>query len=73
MAMEIHEVVKILDTAPVMVKNPYTGAGVTLQPDAVAVDDWVKGSELLEDYDSVRIGLDWFKVNEPDAYMVLLD
>ena len=56
-----------------MVKNPYTGAGVTLQPDAVAVYDLLKGSELLEDYDSVRIGLDWFKVNEPDAYMVLLD
>jgi hypothetical protein len=24
-------------------------------------------------YDDVREGLDWFRVNEPKAYMVLLD
>ena len=73
MSREIPEGVKILDSEPVEVKNPYTGAAVTLQPDAVAVYDWVKGSELFKDYDSLRIVLDWFKVNEPDAYMVLLD
>mgnify|MGYP003108893582 CR=1 FL=1 len=73
MSREIPEGVKILDSEPVEVKNPYTGAAVTLKPDAVAVYDWVKGSELFKDYDSVRKGLDWFKVNEPEAYMVLLD
>ena len=70
---EIPNGVVILDKEPVEVKNPYTGEAVTLKPDAVAVYDMIKGSELFEDYDSVRVGLDWFKVNEPKAYMVLLD
>jgi len=70
---EIPNGVVILDKEPVEVKNPYTGEAVTLKPDAVAVYDMIKGSELFEDYDNVRVGLDWFKVNEPDAYMVLLD
>ena len=70
---EIPNGVVILDKEPVEVKNPYTGETVTLKPDAVAVYDMIKGSELFEDYDNVRVGLDWFKVNEPDAYMVLLD
>ena len=70
---EIPNGLVILDKEPVEVKNPYTGEAVTLKPDAVAVYDMIKGSELFEDYDSVRVGLDWFKVNEPDAYMVLLD
>jgi hypothetical protein len=62
MSREIPEGVKILDSEPVEVKNPYTGAAVTLQPDAVAVYDWVKGSELFKDYDSVRIGLDGLRL-----------
>jgi len=73
MSREIPEGVKILDTEPVEVKNPYTGEAVTLKPDAVAVYDMIKGCELFKDYDNVRKGLDWFRVNEPEAYMVLLD
>jgi|TARA_R110000796_G_scaffold4286_6_gene16540 hypothetical protein len=64
---------QILDKEPVDVANPYTGEKVTLQPDAVAVYDMIKGSEAMRLYDDVREGLDWFRVNEPDAYMVLLD
>ena len=64
---------QILDKEPVDVANPYTGEKVTLQPDAVAVYDMIKGSEAMKLYDDVREGLDWFRVNEPDAYMVLLD
>jgi len=64
---------KILDKEPVDVANPYTGEKVTLQPDAVAVYDMIKGSEAMRLYDDVRIGLDWFRQHEPDAYMVLLD
>jgi len=64
---------KILDKEPVDVANPYTGEKVTLQPDAVAVYDMIKGSEAMGRYYDVRIGLDWFRQNEPDAYMVLLD
>tara|TARA_R110000796_G_scaffold44673_2_gene108687 strand:- start:178 stop:405 length:228 start_codon:yes stop_codon:yes gene_type:complete len=63
----------ILDKEPVQVKNPYSGESVVLQPDAVAVYDWIKGAEHLELYDDMNKGLDWFAKNEPDAYMVLLD
>ena len=46
---------------------------MTLQPDAVAVYDYIKGSEVLRQYEAVRKGLDWFRKHEPVAYMVLLD
>tara|TARA_Y100001951_G_C11106287_1_gene164908 strand:- start:97 stop:339 length:243 start_codon:yes stop_codon:yes gene_type:complete len=64
---------KILDEEPVEVANPYSGEKVTLQPDAVAVYDYIKGSEVLRQYEAVRKGLDWFRKHEPVAYMVLLD
>tara|TARA_R100001460_G_scaffold20889_2_gene42922 strand:+ start:12762 stop:12986 length:225 start_codon:yes stop_codon:yes gene_type:complete len=64
---------QILDKEPVEVTNPYSGEKVTLQPDAVAVYDMIKGSEAMRLYDGVRVGLDWFRQHEPEAYMVLLD
>tara|TARA_R100001143_G_C3292329_1_gene101770 strand:- start:55 stop:276 length:222 start_codon:yes stop_codon:yes gene_type:complete len=64
---------EILDKEPVEVANPYSGEKVMLQPDAVAVYDYIKGSEVLQQYKAVRKGLDWFRKHEPDAYMVLLD
>ena len=64
---------KILDEEPVEVANPYSGKKVTLQPDAVAVYDYIKGSEVLRQYEAVRKGLDWFRKHEPVAYMILLD
>ena len=65
---------KILDKEPVKVKNPYMpGKWVILQPDAAAVYDWIKGSEVLEQYEDVQIGLHWFRINDPEAYMILLD
>lgn len=73
MSREIPNGLIVLDKEPVEVKNPYTGEAVMLQPDAVAVYDMIKGSEMYGNFDDVRLGLDWFKVNEPDAYMVLLD
>ena len=65
--------VKIFDTKPVEVANPYTGEKVTLKPDALAVYDVIKGSEMLRKYEDVRKGCDWFMKHEPKAYMVLLD
>ena len=44
-----------------------------LKPDAVAVYDFVKGSEALKQYDDMREGIDWFMQHEPEAYMTLLD
>tara|TARA_R110000751_G_scaffold262204_1_gene361498 strand:- start:774 stop:998 length:225 start_codon:yes stop_codon:yes gene_type:complete len=64
---------EVFDKEPVEVKNPYSGEAVMLEPDAVAVYDGAKGAEALHDYDLLRECLDWFKINEPKAYMTLLD
>ena len=65
--------VEIMDRAPVEVANPYSGEKVTLEPIAVAVYDCIKGAEMLEDYDMMQKGMDWFAEHYPDEYMVLLD
>ncbi len=70
---EIFPGIMVLDTEPVAVRNPFSGESYTLSPDEVAVYDYVKGCELMRDYDGVRKGLDWFSRNNPEAYMVLLD
>ncbi len=70
---EIFPGIMVLDTEPVAVRNPFSGESYTLSPDEVAVYDYVKGCEMLQDYDGVRRGLDWFSRNNPEAYMVLLD
>lgn len=65
--------IAIYDTEPVSVRNPFSGDSYTLTPEEVAVYDYVKGSELMGDYAGVRQGLDWFRDQNPEAYMVLLD
>ena len=56
-----------------MVVNPFSGEGCMLTPEAVAVYDLIRGSEMLGDYKNVRKGLDWFRKEYPAEYMVLLD
>ena len=64
---------RVMDTEPVEVANRYTGEKVTIPADAVAVYDTIMGAEWINDYGTMRKGLDWFIKHEPDAYMVLLD
>ena len=63
----------VLDTKPVEIKNRFTGEPVIIPPDAVAVYDTLMGAELVRDWKTHRLGLDWFIDNEPAAYMILLD
>ena len=63
----------ILDVEPVEITNPFSGQSTTLEPDAVAVYDWIMGSQVLENYTDMRKGLNWFRKHEPEAYMILLD
>jgi hypothetical protein len=63
----------ILDSEPVLIKNPFSGEGVMLVPEAVAVYDSIRGAEMIGDYKTVRKGLDWFHKFFPQEYMVLLD
>ena len=70
---EIFPGIMVLDKEPVEVQNPFSGESAVLSPDEVAVYDYIKGCELMRDYDGVRKGLDWFSRVNPEAYMTLLD
>ena len=65
--------VEIMDKAPVEVANPYSGEKVMLEPIAVAVYDAIKGAEMLNYYETVEAGINWFREHYPKEYMVLLD
>jgi hypothetical protein len=65
--------IAIYDTENVVVKNPFSGEGISLTPEEVAVYDYLKGCELMRDYKGLQKGLDWFRSNNTKAYMVLLD
>ncbi len=65
--------IMVLDTEPVIIRNPFSGEECMLEPEAVAVYDYLKGCELMGDYATLRKCLDWFMTNHPDEYMTLLD
>jgi hypothetical protein len=65
--------IKIMDSEPTEVRNPFSGETCTLTPEELAVYDYLKGSEMMGDYNSVRKGINWFIENNPSAYMTLLD
>lgn len=65
--------IQIMDSEPAEVRNPFSGETCTLIPEELAVYDYLKGCEMLGDYDGVRKGLDWFAKMNPEAYMTLLD
>ena len=48
-------------TAEVEVANRFSGQKTTMPEFAAAVYDVIIGSEMLQDYKTVRQGLDWFK------------
>jgi hypothetical protein len=63
------------------VTNPYSGCSYYLNPKELSMYDLIKGSEMLLEK-GIRSenlvnyfyeGLWWFKDNNPEAYMVLLD
>ena len=70
---ELFPGIMVSDTEPVMVENFFSGETIELQPDEVAVYDYLKGCELIGDYKGLRKGLNWFMNNNTEAYMVLLD
>ena len=65
--------IQIYDLEPVEVVNPFTGESCMLTPEEVAVYDYLKGCELMGDYEGLRKGIDWFIDNNCSAYMTLLD
>ena len=63
----------IYDAEPALVRNPFSGEGVVLTPEAIAVYDTIKGCEMIGDYKMMEKGLHWFRRYFPEEYMVLLD
>jgi len=63
----------IYDAEPALVRNPFSGEGVVLTPEAIAVYDTIKGCEMIGDYKMMEKGLHWFRRYFPAEYMVLLD
>jgi hypothetical protein len=63
------------------VRNPFSGETYFLNAKELSMYDFIKGSEysmeLLGHKDwiirDMQKGLDWFRTNNPKAYMVLLD
>ena len=64
-----------------IVRNRFTGEGIGLTAEELSIYDFVIGaSDMLEMgmhhntlITDLRKGLNWFRKNNPEAYMVLLD
>lgn len=54
-------------------RNPYTGDVVELNANELAMYDLILGAERLGAYKVLQQGLGWFRLANPEAYMVLLD
>ena len=57
----------------VTIANRFTGQETSMPGYAAAVYDTIIGAERLEDWDTVRAGLDWFKKYFAAQYLVVLD
>ena len=64
--------IKIYDNGAI-VQNPYSKETARLNALELSIYDTIKGCEQFEDYENVRLGLEWFMKFNPDAYMILLD
>ncbi len=60
-------------TAEDTVRNTFGGESCTMPAFAIAGYDVIIGAEMMQDYKTVRQGLDWFSRNFTKQYMVLLD
>ena len=64
------------------VRNPYSGEEIELTAEELSMYDFCMGATLVYEMGGLsemsvvkdlRKGLDWFRKNNPEAYMVLLD
>ena len=60
-------------TATETIANRFSGEKVELPQFASAVYDTIIGAEYLEQWDTVRKGLNWFRNHFAKEYMVILD
>jgi len=55
------------------VSNPFTGESVELTAEELSMYDLIMGAQMLQAYDVMQKGLSWFRRENAEAYMVLLD
>jgi hypothetical protein len=55
------------------VTNPYSGDSCELEPQGVALYDYIKGCEAMELYSKMQVALTLFRKLYPDEYYTLLD
>ena len=56
-----------------VVRNPFTGETAELTTEELSMYDLIMGAQVVGNYDVMRKGLDWFRRENPAAYMALLD
>jgi hypothetical protein len=55
------------------VSNPFTGDSVELTAEELSMYDLIMGAQMVQRYDVMQKGLGWFRRENAEAYMVLLD
>jgi hypothetical protein len=55
------------------VSNPFTGESIELTAEELSMYDLIMGAQMLQAYDVMQKGLGWFRRENAEAYMVLLD
>lgn len=55
------------------VSNPFTGDSIELTAEELSMYDLIMGAQMLQRYDVMQKGLGWFRRENAEAYMVLLD
>ena len=55
------------------VSNPFTGDSVELTAEELSMYDLIMGAQMLQRYDVMQKGLGWFRRENAEAYMILLD
>ena len=56
-----------------LVQNRFGYGEIELNAMELSMYDLIMGAELLGQYKDVQRGCEWFRTNNPKAYMVLLD
>jgi len=55
------------------VSNPFTGDSVELTAEELSMYDLIMGAQMLNQWEVMQKGLGWFRRENAEAYMVLLD
>lgn len=56
-----------------VVTNPFTGETVELTAEELSMYDLIMGAQVTQNYNVMQKGLNWFRRENAEAYMTLLD